>query len=80
MNVTHMIEPENMPTWVAGGFIVALVALVVAFAAVHRANVIMVGTQTEVLALNKKIEDVKKNVTVAAAPAAPAAPVVAEQK
>lgn len=75
MNQKHMIDPENLPTWTAAGFIVALLALVVAFVGLYRTNVVVLATQTQVFALNKKIEDMKRQPPAAApAAAAPAAP------
>lgn len=81
MELSHIIEPERQGLWIAVGFIVALLALVVSAVAIHRINIVMVGTQTEVLFLNKKIEQLKSEQAkqgggapqqTAPAPAAPA--------
>ena len=61
MEITHIIEPERQGLWIAAGFIVALLALVVSAVAIYRINVVMLGTQTEVLFLNKKIEQLKSD-------------------
>ena len=68
MNEKHLIDPENLPIWTAAGFIVALLALVIAFFGVHRTNVHVLATQTQVLVLSKKIQELSK-----AAPPAPQA-------
>ena len=72
-----LIDPETMPMWTASAFILALLALVVAFYAVHQSNVVFVGTQAEVYALNKKIEDGK---AANKAPELAVAPAVVEEK
>lgn len=76
MDAQHLIEPQNLPTWTVAAFVLALLSLVLAFAGIYRSNVILVGTQTEVLMLNKKIDNLAKKsapATVAPAPAAQAA-------
>ncbi len=65
----HIIEPERMGLWVAATFIVALLALVLAFVAVKRNNDLAYMTQMQFLMLNNKVE---QGGTGAAAPAAPA--------
>ncbi|KIF80230.1 hypothetical protein [Noviherbaspirillum autotrophicum] len=74
MDVNHIIEPERQGLWIAATFIVALLALVLAFASLKRVNNLTYMTQTEALLLNKKIEDSKTQggSAPAAAPAAPA--------
>ncbi len=78
MNVDPIIEPERHGLWIAVGFIVALLALVMSAVAMYRIKVVAVGTQTEVLVLNKKIEQLKADKSKAvegaqtAAPTAPA--------
>lgn len=74
MNEPHLIDPQNMPTWTAAGFIVALLALVVAFVGFYRTNVVVLATQTQIFALNKKIEDLSKRTATAPAVAAVPAP------
>ncbi len=83
MNETNLIDPKNLPMWTVAAFVLALVALVLGFAGIYRTNVVIVATQSQALALNKKIEDLSKRVPpaaaapvaapAAAAPAAPAA-------
>ncbi len=51
-----IIDMERVPVLAITGFVIALLALVVAFVGIHRTNVVVLGTQTEVLALNKKIQ------------------------
>ena len=78
MEISHIIEPERQGLWIAVGFIVALLALVVSAVAIYRINVVTIGTQTEVLFLNKKIEQLKsdqaKQSPAMPQQAAPAAP------
>lgn len=71
-DIKHVIDPERMGVWVAVTFVLALLALVLAFVALHRNNDLAYVTQAEVMVLNKKIEDMKKT-QAASAPAAPAA-------
>jgi len=82
MDVSHIIEPERHGLWIAAGFIVALLALVIGFTSIYRVKVSFLATQTEVLMLNKKIEQLKSEQAklqagtqqpAAAAPAASAA-------
>lgn len=65
-----IIEPERAGLWAAAAFILALVSFVMAFAGIYRGDHMIAATQLEILALNKKIEELK---TTNAAPAAPAA-------
>ena len=60
MNDKPMIDPQNLPIWTAAGFIVALLALVLAFIGLYRSNVVVLATQAEVLALDKKIQELGK--------------------
>ena len=69
MDVKHIIEPERQGLWIAATFILALLALVLAFLGYQRATQITYLTQAEVLLLNKKIENVAKG-TPAQAPEA----------
>lgn len=78
MNDKHLIDPQNLPTWTAAGFIVALLALVIAFVGFYRTNVVVLATQTQIFALNKKIEDLSRR-TPAPAPAAAAVPAPASK-
>lgn len=71
-----LIDPQTLPMWTVSSFILAMLALVVAFYAVHQSNVIMVGTQAEVVALNQKIEDLRAS----KAPAVASAPIIVEEK
>lgn len=78
MDLNHIIEPERQGLWIAATFIVALIALVLAFASLKRVNNLAFVTQAETLALSKKVdkttsENGNKPATVAVTPAAPAA-------
>lgn len=74
MNANPIIEPERHGLWIAVGFIIALLALGMSAAALYQIKVVVLGTQTEVLMLNKKIEQLKADQAKAGAPtAAPAA-------
>lgn len=56
----HIIEPERHGLWIAVTFIIALLALALSVTSVIRANIVHTGTQMEVVILNKKIEDLRK--------------------
>lgn len=73
MEVRHIIEPERHGLWIAVAFILALLALGLAFASLQRVNVVLVATQAEVVALNNKIEKLKLASAKAEAPATAAA-------
>jgi hypothetical protein len=66
------IDPETMGTWVAVGFVLALLALVAAFVAIFRVNAVLYGTQIEVLGLNKKIETLRQQQSAPVPMGAPA--------
>jgi len=72
-DVKHVIDPERMGTWVAATFVLALLALVLAFVALQRNKELAYMSQVEVLMLNKKIEALKTANPSAAAPAQPSA-------
>jgi hypothetical protein len=55
-DIKHVIEPERFGIWIAVTFVIALLALVMAFIAIDRADESAMVTQTEILLLNKKIE------------------------
>jgi hypothetical protein len=55
-DIKHVIEPERFGIWIAVTFVIALLALVMAFIAINRADEAAMITQTEILLLNKKIE------------------------
>lgn len=55
-DIKHVIEPERLGIWIAVTFVIALLALVMAFIAIDRADESAMVTQTEILLLNKKIE------------------------
>jgi hypothetical protein len=74
MDVKHIIEPERLGLWTAVAFILALLALMLALFGTYRTNNYLVATQIEMLVLNKKIEDVSKQVKAAPAPVAEEAP------
>jgi hypothetical protein len=80
MNANMFIEPERQGLWITAGFIVALVALVMSSVALYQLKVVVLGTQTEVLMLNKKIEQMKTDQAKAAPAAQPAPPAPAETK
>jgi hypothetical protein len=72
--MSPIIEQERHGFWIAASFIVALLALVLAFSTLWRLNSVMVGSQMEIFALNSKIETLKGKVaTPAAAPMSAAA-------
>lgn len=70
-----IIEPERAGLWAAVAFIIALIAFVMAFAAMQQVYSTQAVTQMEIVALNKKIEDMKGGKP--AAPATSAAPATA---
>ncbi len=73
-DVKHIIDPERMGTWVAATFVLALLALVLAFVALQRNKELAYMSQVEVLMLNKKIEALKPAANPpAAVPAQPQA-------
>jgi len=76
-NDKPIIDPANLPIWTASGFAVALLALVLAFVAVYRTNVVNVGTQLEILSLNKKIDAQRNAPPAVAAPSQQAVPAAA---
>ncbi len=61
MDINHIIEPERHGLWIAAGFIVALLALVLGLAANQKVNTILVGTQAQILVLHKQVESMKAN-------------------
>lgn len=65
----HIIEPERLGLWVAVTFVIALLALVVSLIGLSRTNDLMYMTQTEVLLLNKKIENANPTASMPAMPA-----------
>ena len=69
-----IIEPERAGLWAAGAFILALVAFVLAFAGIYRGDHMIATTQLEILALNQKIEGLRKEGGAPAAPAPAEAP------
>jgi hypothetical protein len=70
---TPLIEPERVGLWAAAGFIIALLAFVLAFAGIYRSNHMIAATQLEILALNQKIEGIGKMSEMPAPMPAPAA-------
>ncbi len=76
----HIIHPERLGLWTAASFIVALLALVVALAAVFRVHELGYVTQVEALMLNKQALDMKQCApTAAVVPDAPANPAAASR-
>ena len=59
---SHIITPSAMGTWIAGGFILAMLAFVLAMFAIYRSNAITAGTQLEILSLVKKVDNLQKQV------------------
>lgn len=76
MYIDNIIEKERQGLWIAISFIIALLALVLAFSALWRLNVVVVGSHMEILALNGKIEALRgdQRKSAAAMPASDAAP------
>lgn len=68
--MSHIIEQERQGFWIVATFIVALLGLVLAFSALWRVNVVLVGSEAQIMILSSKIEALKKSV-------GPAAPVSA---
>ena len=71
-DVVHIIKPERVGLWTAAAMIVALLALGTALVGIMRYHELAVASQTQVLMLNKKIEDMKGGTM--AMPAMPASP------
>lgn len=76
----HIIEPERMGLWTAAAFVLALLALVVALVGMNRTNDMMAATQLEILVLNKKIMDAKKEPRETSSPVAEEAPEAPAEK
>lgn len=72
MSDRQLIAPERLGLWTFASFVVAVLALALAALSIYRTNVVLYGTQVEVLSLNKKID------AVAAAKPAPQ-PMAAEK-
>jgi hypothetical protein len=77
MNDKPLIEVRNLPMWVVASFVLALLALVTAFAGLYRTNLVLFATQAQVMQLSKRIDDSAVSGATAqlGASAAPAAPV-----
>lgn len=71
-DVNHVIDPERHGIWIAAAFVIALLALILALIGLKQINELHLVTQTEILMLNKKVED-GQAAAPAAAPAEPAA-------
>lgn len=54
--MSHIISQERQGFWIAASFIVALLALALAFSAMWRLNMTLVASQAEMMILNSKIE------------------------
>ncbi len=72
-DVNHVIDPERHGIWIAATFVIALLAMVVALIGLKQINELHLVTQTEILMLNKKVEDGQAAAPAAAAPAEAAA-------
>lgn len=70
MSDGQLIAPERQGLWTVAALVIALLALVMSLVGMYRTNMILVGTQLEVVALSERINSLKQ---------APA-PVVAEAK
>lgn len=77
MNDKPIIDPQNLPTWTAVGFIIALLALVVALGGMYYTYIIFAVTQTQFIALEQKVDDQGKR--LAGSPQAPAPQASAEK-
>ena len=55
LDIKHIIEPENLGLWAAAAFFLALVALVMSFVNLYRANEMMALTQMEIVMLHNKM-------------------------
>lgn len=60
MSDHQFIAPERQGLWTVAAFVLALLAFVLAIVGIYRTNVVLYGTQIEVMALNKKIENMSK--------------------
>lgn len=78
MEMNRIIEAENLPSWTAAGFVLALIALAIALASVYRTNVAFVGTQAEVVHLSNRLNALEKKDTPSAAVTAPSAAAIQE--
>jgi Tfp pilus assembly protein PilN len=56
MHNQNIIDPKNLPLWTAAGFIVALVALIIALTGLYRSSTATVINQAHILLLNQKID------------------------
>lgn len=68
-----IIETERHGLWIAAAFILALLALGMSVVANKRLLAVTVGTQVEVLALDKRLDRLEKKLNAQAAAAAPVA-------
>lgn len=68
-----IIETERHGLWIAVAFILALLALGMSVVANKRLLAVTVGTQLEVLALDKRLDRLEKKLNAQAAAAAPVA-------
>lgn len=66
-----LIEPERAGLWAVAAFILALLALVLAFVEMFRSEQWHATSQSEILMLNKKIEDLRSASPALAVPAPP---------
>ena len=74
--MSHIIEQERHGFWIAAAFVIGLLGLILAFSALWRVNVVLVGSEAQIMILNSKIEALKKSV----GPAAPATVAAAPRK
>lgn len=70
MNDKPIIDPQNLPTFTAVGFIVALLALVLALIGLYRTNMVFAATQLQLIVLEQKVDAQGKR--LAGSPQAPA--------
>ena len=74
MDDKPLIDAEKLPLFTAVGFTIALLALVVSLMAIYRTSIVAGGTQLEVLALSKRIDNLSKTPVPPVASAEPVAP------
>jgi len=73
VNDRAVIDPQTLPTWTAVAFIIALLALVVSFVGLHRTSMVTIATQTQVLALHTRIQEMDKELQASRHPGTAAA-------
>ena len=59
MNDSNIIDPKNIPAWVATTFILTLLALGVSSISLYRTNVSLALTQVQLLKVNQELADLR---------------------